>query len=305
MATLVNKTANCGTMADWFKSAGRWYSYSSTPKVGDLVFFDWNGKHTNRHHVGLVIGVQNGGATITTIEGNTTVGNDSNGGEVMQRTRQRAYITGYGRPAYASTTERDNIIARAKAELGVKESPYGSNKVKYNTWFYGSAVSGFDYPWCAVFICWVFLATSSSSSASTNATASFGGYIKQFQSWLNTNYNTGLTVDGIYGPKTQEAAIKAWQTEMNTQEAAGLEVDGKYGSKSAAAAKKCKVAYGAKGNLTRIIQGALYCHGYNAKGFDGTYGAGTKAAVISLQRDKGLAADGVVGVNTWAVLLEG
>lgn len=301
MATLVKNTANCGTLDDWFKSQGRRYSYTDTPQVGDIVFYDWNGNHTKRHHVGIVKEVYNGGASILAIEGNTAVGNDSNGGQVMERTRDRKYITSYGRPAYASTTERDKFLARALAEVGVKESPSGSNKVKYNTWYYGSAVSGSAYPWCAVFVSWVF---NASTSGTTTATATDNSeFIKTFQKWLNTNYKTGLKTDGGYGPLTCTAAVSAWQTEMNEQLEAGLEVDGVYGTQSKKAAKKCKVAYGANGNFTRIIQGLLYCHGYDPNGFDGSFGSGTKTAVRAFQSAKGIGVDGVVGANTWAKLL--
>ena len=48
------------------------------------------------------------------------------------------------------------VLKVAKAEIGVKENPYGSNKVKYNTEYYGSAVSGSAYPWCCAFVWWVF-----------------------------------------------------------------------------------------------------------------------------------------------------
>ncbi len=48
------------------------------------------------------------------------------------------------------------ILAVAQAELGVAESPANSNNVKYNTWFYGKAVSGAAYPWCMAFVQWVF-----------------------------------------------------------------------------------------------------------------------------------------------------
>ena len=51
-----------------------------------------------------------------------------------------------------------NIIDRAKAELGVHESPADSNNVKYNTWYYGHEVYGAAYPWCATFISWLFKA---------------------------------------------------------------------------------------------------------------------------------------------------
>lgn len=52
------------------------------------------------------------------------------------------------------TVER--LLQCAAAEIGVTEYPPGSNRVKYNTWFYGKEVSGASYPWCCVFVCWVF-----------------------------------------------------------------------------------------------------------------------------------------------------
>ena len=49
----------------------------------------------------------------------------------------------------------NDILKIARAEIGTKESPSGSNKVKYNTWYYGREVSGSAYPWCAAFTSWV------------------------------------------------------------------------------------------------------------------------------------------------------
>lgn len=49
------------------------------------------------------------------------------------------------------------IAAVARAEVGAEgsvEAPPGSNNVKYNTWYYGHAVSGPDWAWCAVFVTW-------------------------------------------------------------------------------------------------------------------------------------------------------
>lgn len=48
-----------------------------------------------------------------------------------------------------------DIVSIAAAELGTKESPPNSNRVKYNTWYYGREVSGKAYPWCMVFVQWV------------------------------------------------------------------------------------------------------------------------------------------------------
>ena len=48
------------------------------------------------------------------------------------------------------------VLAVAAAQLGTKESPAGSNRVKYNTAYYGREVSGDAYPWCCVFQWWLF-----------------------------------------------------------------------------------------------------------------------------------------------------
>ena len=59
-------------------------SVTRDPKPGDVVCFDWEGNGVH-DHVGLF---KAGNAkSFTTIEGNTAVGNDSNGGAVMERSR--------------------------------------------------------------------------------------------------------------------------------------------------------------------------------------------------------------------------
>lgn len=55
---------------------------------------------------------------------------------------------------------RKDIINLAKNEVGTMEKPANSNNVKYNTWYYGKSVSGDSYPWCAVFISWLFRNTN-------------------------------------------------------------------------------------------------------------------------------------------------
>ena len=51
---------------------------------------------------------------------------------------------------------REDIIAAATAEIGVKESPPDSNKVKYNTWIYGKEVQGSAYAWCGAFVSYCY-----------------------------------------------------------------------------------------------------------------------------------------------------
>ena len=49
-----------------------------------------------------------------------------------------------------------DVLTIAARELGTTESPANSNKVRYNTWFYGGEVSGDAYPWCMAFVQWAF-----------------------------------------------------------------------------------------------------------------------------------------------------
>lgn len=78
------------TLAAWLKAEGRWVE---EPRAGDLAIFDWDGGLPD--HVGIVIDAH--GDALRTVEGNTGVGNDSDGGQVMRRERHRAQVEGFGR----------------------------------------------------------------------------------------------------------------------------------------------------------------------------------------------------------------
>lgn len=126
--------------------------------------------------------------------------------------------------------------------------------------------------------------------------------IASFQSWLNSYNFNNIVVDGLYGAKTKKAAIKAYQHELNVQFGANLVVDGIWGPKTRATT--VTVSKGARGNITRIIQGMLYGLGYNPKGFDGIFGGGCESALKAFQRDEGIGVDGIAGINTFANLFE-
>ena len=100
---IVKKTASCQDLAQWFKDNGKW---GSTPHPGDVVFFKFNTNSRWTNHVGIVEEVQDGGAKIITIEGNTSTSSDDNGGAVMERMRT-SNIVGYGRPAYSDDVPDD------------------------------------------------------------------------------------------------------------------------------------------------------------------------------------------------------
>jgi hypothetical protein len=63
------------------------------PKPGDVVCYDWDGGVAD--HVGLF--EKGTAASFTAIEGNTSLGNDSNGGEVMRRSRQGSQVEAFVR----------------------------------------------------------------------------------------------------------------------------------------------------------------------------------------------------------------
>lgn len=50
----------------------------------------------------------------------------------------------------------EKLLALARAEIGEREYPPNTNNVKYNTAFYAGEVFGAGYPWCCVFIWWLF-----------------------------------------------------------------------------------------------------------------------------------------------------
>lgn len=145
-------------------------------------------------------------------------------------------------------------------------------------------------------------ATSSKpvSKPTTSNSSSGNSSIKSVQTWLNSNYKTGLVIDGIYGSNTKKALVKALQTELNKQYNANLVIDGIFGTKTKSAI--INIFNGAKGNITKILQGLLICNGYSTNGFDGIFGSGTQTAVKSYQKKKGLTADGIAGKATFTAL---
>lgn len=151
-----------------------------------------------------------------------------------------------------------------------------------------------------------YVAPSAPAPSPQPSTQKANPSISDVQSWANANYGGilgfKLAVDGKYGPKTKRALTKILQYELNRQFGAGLKVDGIFGKNTKAAC--VNVRQGAKGNLTRTLQGILICLGYYTGGFDGVFGEKTFAAVRAFQEARGLTKDGVAGKNTFAALLD-
>ena len=105
------KTASCTQLMNAAKSSSMWVTSGYQP--GDVVIYDWGGDKVP-DHCGIVESVSS--SSVVAIEGNTSVGNDSDGGQVMRRTRSTSQILGAVRPVYKEEKAMDNTPAAAYKE---------------------------------------------------------------------------------------------------------------------------------------------------------------------------------------------
>ena len=141
----------------------------------------------------------------------------------------------------------------------------------------------------------LFLKGSASSTTAAATTEDTVDTVKEVQIWLNKNFASGLTVDGLFGNNTKTALVKAFQKTV------GVAPDGKFGAATLAAAKKHNLRKGSNGTLVMILQCFLICHKQKITA-DGVFGANTEKALKTVQGKFGLVADGVAGSNTFKTL---
>jgi peptidoglycan hydrolase-like protein with peptidoglycan-binding domain len=132
-----------------------------------------------------------------------------------------------------------------------------------------------------------------------------GDVVRRLQRALRRTPNLGLVVDGIFGPAT-ETAVKQFQ------QGAGLPVDGIVGPQTWAAlpsgAPMPTLHEGSAGAVVSSLQQVL-TNGASGQWntspgvIDGNFGPNTQASVKAFQTWGGVAADGVVGDQTWDVSL--
>jgi hypothetical protein len=82
------------TLEAWLRATGRSLAGGVDPVPGDIAVFDWDGGLPD--HVGIVVSA-GAGDVFATVEGNTAVGDDSDGGQVMRRRRSRRQVSTFGR----------------------------------------------------------------------------------------------------------------------------------------------------------------------------------------------------------------
>lgn len=81
------------TTEAWLRLAGMWLG-RVPPKPGDIAIFNWDGREPD--HIGIVEEYL-GDGKFRAIEGNTSVDDKSNGGEVQRTLRHLTQVDGFGR----------------------------------------------------------------------------------------------------------------------------------------------------------------------------------------------------------------
>lgn len=132
--------------------------------------------------------------------------------------------------------------------------------------------------------------------------------VNKTQNWLNHTYvgiypYTHIPEDGITGWTTIKALITALQIEIGIPEP-----NGNFGPATMEKCPTLSINSDATDPKVQheiyILQGALFCKGYNPTGLTGTFGENTKAAVMKFQTDAGLSnPDGIVTPMIFKALL--
>lgn len=81
--------AGCLTAVKHFEEKGE---ITDNPSEGDIVFYDWNGDKRYDHTGIFIQWLDDKHTKFKAIEGNTSLNNQSNGGEVMERIRKNRNV---------------------------------------------------------------------------------------------------------------------------------------------------------------------------------------------------------------------
>ena len=154
--------------------------------------------------------------------------------------------------------------------------------------------------------------TSSGGSSSGGTTyptlriGSSGTAVRTLQQAL-VNKGYSLSVDGAFGPMTQNAVISFQRSVGITADGiVGPVTWGKLGTGSGSVSNGSTsypgiLKLGSSGSSVRTLQQALANKGYSLSA-DGVFGPITQNAVMSFQRSQGITVDGIVGPVTWGRL---
>ena len=179
-----------------FKNLDFYSRGSYTPKVGDLIFFDWPGDNTHWDHVEIVIGVSS--SEVTTLGGNT----GDNNVKSRSWSLDHSYIRGYGVPKYTtgSTPSPDPTPTPAPSG-GVQDLTNPKNPNKYSTPPSGTYLNVGD---SGTYVRWL-QACLNQCGYSCDVDGQFGYGTAEALKGFQRAYS--LTVDGGFGPECRTKII--------------------------------------------------------------------------------------------------
>ena len=129
------KTAYCPAVMEW-GTRSRLTVHTDEGQPGDLILFDWNHDRV-ADHIGI-IEKQLDYNVYQTIEGNTAVGNDSNGGVVMRRKRNASNVCCIIHPKYQedemSYSDFENYMEKWQKDQAEKGVPQDKKSWQYKAW---------------------------------------------------------------------------------------------------------------------------------------------------------------------------
>lgn len=225
----------------------------------------------------------------------------------------------------------EKVINIAKKYVGVCEDPPNSNKIVFNTKFYGREVSGAKYPWCCAFI-WCIFNEAGIDIKRTASCMMLGDWFKQegkyhkdnpqigdivffkfsgSSRWTNhvglvieVNGNTLTTIEGNTSSDNKGSQNNGGMVAIRTRKINSSVVGfGRVSDDKNYSAKNMPtLRLGSRGASVKTLQSILNEHGAHLT-VDGIFGNLTKLAVISFQGLNDLQKDGIVGRKTWEKLL--
>lgn len=138
------------------------------------------------------------------------------------------------------------------------------------------------------------------NSYPTIRNGSRGNFVRILQYLLNY-YGANLSVDGVFGGGTLRAV-------QNFQRANNLTADGIVGRNTWIKLLNFNpssevLRRGSESSAVMFLQRLLLSYLYPITSLDGDFGPETERAVSAFQSENGLSVDGIVGRNTWNVLL--
>ena len=133
-----------------------------------------------------------------------------------------------------------------------------------------------------------------------------GGHGAQSQHYAGLAFDVGQNLNSAQRNEMRNMAARSgvWSyVEPASLTPTWVHFDRRRGTPACAAGGYPMVRFGTLGAYVIVLQDALTTVGYNTGGLDGVFGNMTTNAVISFQRDNRLMPDGIVGCDTWTVLM--